>query len=329
MNDLERIKEVILGSNRFLITSHENPDADAIGSMLSLGQALSKLDKLTVFYNKDGLPEFLKFLPGSEEIVSSLESISGDFDCTMIVDSTGPSRVGNDFEKFLDNGRCGTTIIVDHHTTNKQSVDLYLLDPNSSSTGMMIYFLIKSLNIDVNPDIATNLYTTIIGDTGSFRHSNTNPQTFRVAAELVEYGAKPSEISQALYESETPERLKLIGLILPTLEVTDNGRIASVVLKKEMYSESGTNKQDTDGIVNLPRSIKGIQVAVLFSELDKIDEDESIWKVSLRSKGEVDVSMIAERFCGGGHKKAAGCVMKGSLKDVKQKMYSILSKGII
>jgi len=329
VNDLERIKEVILGSNRFLITSHENPDADAIGSMLSLGQALSKLDKLTVFYNKDGLPEFLKFLPGSEEIVSSLESISGDFDCTMIVDSTGPSRVGNDFEKFLDNGRCGTTIIVDHHTTNKQSVDLYLLDPNSSSTGMMIYFLIKSLNIDVNPDIATNLYTTIIGDTGSFRHSNTNPQTFRVAAELVEYGAKPSEISQALYESETPERLKLIGLILPTLEVTDNGRIASVVLKKEMYSESGTNKQDTDGIVNLPRSIKGIQVAVLFSELDKIDEDESIWKVSLRSKGEVDVSMIAERFCGGGHKKAAGCVMKGSLKDVKQKMYSILSKGII
>ncbi len=329
MNDLERIKEVILGSNRFLITSHENPDADAIGSMLSLGQALSKLDKLTVFYNKDGLPEFLKFLPGSEEIVSSLESISGDFDCTMIVDSTGPSRVGNDFEKFLDNGRCGTTIIVDHHTTNKQSVDLYLLDPNSSSTGMMIYFLIKSLNIDVNPDIATNLYTTIISDTGSFMYSNTNPQTFRVAAELVEYGAKPSEISQALYESETPERLKLIGLILPTLEVTDNGRIASVVLKKEMYSESGTNRQDTDGIVNLPRSIKGIQVAVLFSELDKIDEDESIWKVSLRSKGEVDVSMIAERFCGGGHKKAAGCVMKGSLKDVKQKMYSILSKGII
>jgi len=329
VNDLERIKEVILGSNRFLITSHENPDADAIGSMLSLGQALSKLDKLTVFYNKDGLPEFLKFLPGSEEIVSSLESISGDFDCTMIVDSTGPSRVSNDFEKFLDNGRCGTTIIVDHHTTNKQSVDLYLLDPNSSSTGMMIYFLIKSLNIDVNPDIATNLYTTIIGDTGSFMYSNTNPQTFRVAAELVEYGARPSEISQALYESETPERLKLIGLILPTLEVTDNGRIASVVLKKEMYSESGTNKQDTDGIVNLPRSIKGIQVAVLFSELDKIDEDESIWKVSLRSKGEVDVSMIAERFCGGGHKKAAGCVMKGSLKDVKQKMYSILSKGII
>ena len=116
---------------------------------------------------------------------------------------------------------------------------------------------------------------------------------------------------------------------IPTLDVTDNGRIASVVLKKEMYSESGTNRQDTEGIVNLPRSIKGIQVAVLFSELDKIDEDESIWKVSLRSKGEVDVSMIAERFCGGGHKKAAGCVMKGSLKDVKQKMYSILSKGII
>ncbi|MFQ5787475.1 MAG: bifunctional oligoribonuclease/PAP phosphatase NrnA, partial [Thermodesulfobacteriota bacterium] len=306
MNDLERIKEVIFVSNRILITSHENPDADAIGSMLSIGLALNKLDKLTVFYNKDGVPEVLKFLPCSEEIVSSLDLISGNFDCTLIVDSTDTSRVGDNFKNFLYTGRCGTTIIVDHHKTNKHSVDLYLLDPNSSSTGMMIYFLIKSLNIDITPDIATNLYTTIIGDTGSFRHSNTNPQTFRVAAELVEYGAKPSEISQALYESETPERLKLIGLVLPTLEVTNNGQVASVVLRKEMYTISGTNREDTDGIVNLPRSIKGIQVAVLFSELDKIDEDESIWKVSLRSKGEVDVSMIAERFCGGGHKKAAG-----------------------
>ncbi len=329
MNDLQRIKEVILSSNRFLITSHENPDADAIGSMLSIGLALKKLDKLTVFYNKDGVPDVLRFLPGADGIESSLDLISGDFDCTMIVDSTDTSRVGNGFIGYLDTKRCGTTIIVDHHKTNKHSADLYLLDPKSSSTGMMIYPLIKSLNIDITPDIATNLYATIIGDTGSFRYSNTYPQTFRVAAELVEYGAEPSEISQALYESETPEKLKLIGLVLPTLELSDNGQIASVVLKKEMYTKTGTNSQDTDGIVNLPRSIKGIQVAVLFNELGRIDNDKSLWKVSLRSKGKVDVSTIAERFSGGGHKKAAGCVIEGSLRDVKREVYSLLSEDIM
>jgi bifunctional oligoribonuclease and PAP phosphatase NrnA len=328
VNDLQKILEVILASKRILVTSHENPDADAIGSMLSVALSLNNIGKLNILYNKDGVPDNLKFLPGSSKVRNSFDLIEGDFDCTIIVDSTNSSRVGNEFQNIINSRSIGTLIIIDHHQTKQGSGELYLINPESSSTGMIIYTLIKSLNVEVTSDIAINLYTSIIGDTGSFRYSNTHPETFRVAAELVEYGANPAEISQALYESEKPEKLRLIGLGLSTLEIAYAGRIASIVLKKEMYAKTGTHRSDTEGIINLPRSIKGIEVAILFTELEN-NNYESIWKVSLRSKGEVDVARIAERFCGGGHKRAAGLVVKGSLEEVKKIMYETINQAFI
>ncbi|MBI4228296.1 MAG: bifunctional oligoribonuclease/PAP phosphatase NrnA [Deltaproteobacteria bacterium] len=328
MNNLVRVVEVIQDSKHILITSHERPDADAIGSMLALGLALTLFDKEIVYYNKDGVPKVLEFLPGSKSVIKSLANVRGSFDCTIILDCTDASRVGKEFLNFMNGKRCGTSVIVDHHQTTSVTANLYLLNPGFSSTGMIIYSLIKRLRLEINPDIATNLYTTIIGDTGSFRYSNTSPETFRVAAELVEFGANPSEISQALYESDTPERLQLIGLAIPTLEITENGRIASVVLNKEMFNKTCTTSEDSEGIVNYPRSVKGVEVAVLFNELDKINHLESFWKVSLRSKGEVDVAMIAENFCGGGHKRSAGCILKGSLSDVKHRIYSSIIKKL-
>jgi phosphoesterase RecJ-like protein len=329
VNNLVRVVEVIQNSRRILITSHEKPDADAIGSMLALGLVLTRFDKDVVCYNKDGVPKVLEFLPGSRSVIKSLTNVRGNFDCTIILDCTDVSRVGKEFLNFISGKSCGTSVIVDHHQTTRATADLYLLDPVFSSTGMIIYLLIRKLNLEINPEIATNLYTTIIGDTGSFRYSNTSPETFRIAAELVEYGANPSEISQALYESDTPERLQLIGLAISTLEFLENGRIASVVLNKEMFNRTCTSSEDSEGIVNYPRSVKGVEVAVLFNELEKINNSESIWKVSLRSKGEVDVAMIAETFCGGGHKRSAGCMLKGSLNDVKHRIYGSISEKLI
>lgn len=329
MNNLVKAVEVIRNSKRILITSHERPDADAIGSMLALGLGLTQFDKEVICYNKDGVPKALEFLPGSGSVIKSLTDVGGSFDCTMILDCTDVSRVGREFLNFMSENDYGTSVIVDHHQTSRPSADLCLLDPALSSTGMIIRLLIRKLDVEINREIATNLYTTIVGDTGSFRYSNTNPETFRVAAELVESGADPSEISQALYENDTPERLQLLGQAISTLEFVGDGRVASVVLNMEMFTKTCTKGEDTEGIVNYPRSVKGVEVAVLFHELERISNSESYWKVSLRSKREADVAMIAEAFCGGGHKRSAGCMLKGSLSDVKNRIYSSIIEKLV
>jgi phosphoesterase RecJ-like protein len=327
LSDLERIVQVVREGKRFLITSHENPDGDAIGSMLGLGLALEMAGKDVVFYNKDGIPRVLEFLSGSEKVNSSLNSIQASFDCTLIVDCTDTSRVGKEFERFIVSGRCGTKVIVDHHQTNKPSAELYLLNPDASSTGMIIYFLLQTLSLKITPDIAKNLYTTIVVDTGSFRYSNTSHETFRIAADLVELGADPWEISRAIYESEPIAKLKLLGVVLRTLEVSEDGRLAWVFVDREMLKMTGTSREDTEGIVNFPRSIKGVEVAMLFREEEPGDNDRPRWKVSLRSNGGVNVSLIAERFGGGGHKRAAGCLIAGTLTDVKSRLFSIINEA--
>ena len=318
-NELQRILELITVSKRILITSHENPDGDAIGSMLGLGLGLEQLGKEVVYYNKDGVPELLRFLPQSDRIGKSLKDIHGKFDIAFALDCTGTNRVGEEFESFLKSGRSRHAVIVDHHKTNNSSADFHLLDPASSSTGIIIYSLLKALSVEIDNSIAENIYTTIVGDTGSFRYSNTNPGTFRVAAELVEHGADPAEVSEALFESEPFRKLKLIGLVLNTLEVSDDKKIASVYIDTSMFAESGACREDTEGLVNIPRSLKGVEVAVLFRE--EWGSGGTLWKVSFRSKGEVDVAEIAESFGGGGHKRAAGCSIPGSLKEVKDKIF--------
>ena len=326
-SDLETILGLIKDAKRVLISSHENPDGDAIGSMLGLGLALEQMGKEVVFYNKDGVPELLRFLPRSEKIGDSIADLKGSFDVVFAVDCTGTNRAGAEFEDFLGSGRGGKVVIMDHHQTNGPSADYHLLDPHASSTGIIVYSVLKRLPVEIDSDIAKNLYTTIIGDTGSFKYSNTNPETFRVAAELVERGADPADISEALFESEPLRKLKLIGLVLPTLEVSKDKRIASVYVDKGMYSQSGASREDSEGIVNIPRCIKGVEVAALFRE--ESGRDGQSWKVSLRSKGDVDVAKIAEGFGGGGHRKAAGCTLEGSLEDAKKKMFGAIEEALL
>lgn len=318
-SELDRILELIRGSKRILISSHENPDGDAIGSVLALGLGLEQIGKEVVLYNKDGVPEILRFLPQSDRIRKSLKDVEGKFDIAFALDCTGTQRAGEEFEDFLRAGRCRRVVIVDHHQTNNSSADLHLLDPHSSSTGVIVYSVLKSLSVEIDNAIAENVYTTIIGDTGSFRYSNTNPETFRVAAELVERGVDPAEVSEALFESEPLRKLKLIGLALATLDLSADKRIASVFVDRNMFAESGARREDTEGIVNIPRSIRGVEVAVFFRE--EAGKDGSLWKVSFRSKGDVDVAKIAEAFGGGGHKRAAGCSIPGSLTEAKNKIF--------
>ncbi len=325
-SEIQKLEDLIRESKNILITSHENPDGDALGSMLSLGLGLKKIGKEVTFYNKDGVPEILEFLPHSENIVSSLSSVSGLFDIAFALDCTATSRAGIEFEEYAKSENCKNVVIVDHHETTGSDADLHLLDQNASSTGIIIYRILNSLDIELDKSIAENIYTTIVSDTGSFSYSNTNSETLRIAAELVDIGVDPSQISQALYENEPLRKLELFKLVIPTLEITKDKIIASIFVDKKMFHETATTRQDTEGMVNIPRSIKGVDVAMLFRQEGQDSDPE--WKVSLRSKGRVNVAKIAEGFGGGGHARAAGCSLKGSIQEVKSKVISNVQEAL-
>lgn len=323
-NNLEEIIKEIEQAQRILITSHENPDSDAIGSMLALSLGLKKIGKEVLLYNKDGVPEVLSFLKGSDEIVSSLDDLDDNYDLCFVLDCPSLDRPGSGFKEYISQKSSAKIIIVDHHETRGSEGDIRLIDTRASSTGVLIYSILKAGSIELDPDIAESIYVTILGDTGSFMYSNTNAETFRIAAELVLAGARPEFVSQALYENEPLRKIKLQGLVVKTLEIADENRIASVYIDREMYENSGTTKEDAEGMVNIPRSIKGVEVAFLLRQEDA----KPYWKVSLRSKGEVDVSSLAQRFGGGGHKKAAGCRVSGAREEAMKKIYDAIKEAL-
>jgi len=326
MTDFDKMLDLIRNSATILIASHENPDGDALGSTLSLGLGLSKIGKKVVCYNKDGVPEMLEFLPHSDSVESSLDSITGPFDIAFAVDCTSTSRAGLEFEEYAKSENCKKVVIIDHHQTTGSDADFHFLDEHSSSTGILIYKILIALEIELDKDIAENIYTTIVSDTGSFSYSNTNSDTLRIAADLVDIGVEPSRISEALYENEPLRKIELLKLVMPTLDISDDETIASLYVDKHMYDETGTTRQDTEGLVNIPRSIKGVDVALFFRQEGSVEELE--WKVSLRSKGRVNVAKIAEGFGGGGHARAAGCSVKGTISEVKARVISSVREAL-
>ena len=323
-NELSTLLDLINRSKRVLIASHQNPDGDALGSTLSLGLGLQKIGKEVVMYNSDSVPEILEFLPHSNKIFNSLKSVTPPFDIAFAVDCTDTARAGIAFKEYAKSDNCDKVIIIDHHETTGSDADLHILDSDASSTGVIIYRILKSLGIEVDKEISENIYTTIISDTGSFNYSNTNSETFQIASELLKSGVNPSQISQALYENEPLRKLELFKVAMPTLDITLNKDIASIYVDKNMYDETGTTREDTEGLVNIPRSIKGVEVALLFRQ-----EGDSDWKVSLRSKGRVNVAKIAEEFGGGGHARASGCSLKGSIVEVKAKVISRIEEALL
>lgn len=326
MIDFKNVLKVVHESQNFFITSHLNPDSDALGSMLGLALGLLEINKNVFLYNRDGVPRILQFMPGSIMINTSFEKIDEFRDVLFILDCSNLYRVGDELaEKFNEIKFC-SSITIDHHDTHEGFADISIIDKTASSTGMIVYKLLKSLGVKINKDIATNIYATIVGDTGSFKYSNTTPETLNLAAELMGFGADPESISKNLYENESVNKLQLLSLALLTLEISNNKKIASVSVTESMFKNSCTEREDSEGLINYPRSINGIEVAVLFREED---HNGNSWKISLRSKGDTDVAKIAGLFGGGGHKKAAGCTIDGKLDDVKKKIYSAINKELL
>jgi phosphoesterase RecJ-like protein len=308
---LKRIAERIRQEKRFLIASHENPEGDAIGSVLALGLALRELGKNVMMLNQDPIPEILLFLPGAEEIVHQVPE-NERFDVALTLDCGDKKRLGKEFNKMA---QIGMLINVDHHVSNTQFGDLNLVDPTASSTAEMIYDLLREIPVKMNPAIAENLYTGILTDTGSFHYSNTTAKTFAVARACILAEVDPWKVAENIYESQPLARLHLLPLVLETLESEEDGRVSSVVVTQEMLAKTGATPALTEDFINYPRSVKGSEVAVLFREVNP-----EKYRVSFRSRGKIDVSRISQVFQGGGHPNAAGCTIDGTLQEVKAKV---------
>ncbi len=309
---LKKINDLIAAHSSFLITTHESPDGDAIGSSLALANYLVELGKDVTIHTCDCVPEIYQFLPMADAITTSLPD--RDYDVCFVLDVGEFRRAG----KQIGNcSRIGSFINIDHHKTSEQFGTVNFIDTQAAATGVLIHRLIKNAGGSISLATAHCIYVALITDTGSFRYSNANTEAFSVAGEMISKGVNAWDISSRLYESQPRSRIELLSLALSTLAFSPCGRFASLAVTLDMYAKTGTDAELTDGFVNYPRSVKGVEVAIFFRQLS-----EDSYKVGFRSKGVVDVSGLAEGFGGGGHRNAAGCVVDGCLAEVREKVYS-------
>lgn len=317
-NELETICHVFRERGRFLIACHENPEGDAIGSELALALALRKAGKTATVLNSDPVPDNLLFLPGADSVRS--EEDGSRYEVAVIVDCGSlerTGRVGSELRK------CPLTVNIDHHVTNGRHGDHCLIDPEAAATGVLIYRILSALEIPFDEQIAVNLFVAILTDTGSFRYSNANPEAFDVAGEMVRRGVDPWSVAEQVFETQPRERISLLGRVLASLEFDGDGRIAAITTMRKDLDEFRSRKDSLEGFINYPRSIAGVEIAVAFRE-----EGDGTYRVSLRSKGKVDVARIATGFGGGGHRSASGCSVHGTLPDVKRRVFEALRKAL-
>lgn len=302
-----------------LLFSHVSPDGDCIGSMLALGIALESLGKKIYYFNSGPVPANLRFLPGAGRISGSLpDPIS---ETIIFIDCSDAERVDGLVTRELLAGK--NVINIDHHISNNQYGTLNWVDFSAAATGEMIYQLIKKLKIPISKDIAINLYTAIITDTGRFSYSNTTDNSFRIAAELVKTGINLADINSVLFERKTLSQMKLLKKALTNLELLEDGKLAVIVLSHQDFEECGAEESLSEGLVNYARSIENVEAAALLKETD----NQEI-KVSLRSNSWLDVNRVAFRFGGGGHVRAAGCNLKLPLAQAKESIVAALEEAL-
>ncbi len=304
---------LITSAKSFFIATHINPEGDAIGSAAALAIALESIGKDIYLFDRDPVPEVYRFLPHSEGFTNIIPAST--FDVMIIVDCGDIERIGSKAPESRHRA------VIDHHITERPFGDIRWVTPHASATGEMIYSLLNSLGIKITRDIAVNLYTAIVTDTGFFRYANTTPDAMMTCGELIDLGVDPSEVNEAVSESFSLNKFKLLSRVLSTIQM--DGKTAWLTVTNQMYEETGTSAADTENFVNYPLIIRGIAVSVLFRQLDP-----DLWKISLRSKRRLDVASIAEEFGGGGHKNAAGCNVKGDLHYVRDLVINSVKRAI-
>jgi bifunctional oligoribonuclease and PAP phosphatase NrnA len=308
----DEIVDALHHANRIVLLSHVRPDCDAIGSQLALALSLRELGKQVIAWNEDGLPESYRFLERSE-LIQKPPSEAQDFDIAIALDTATQPRLGTPLSAIRS---VGQWINIDHHAGNPGYGDLVHIDTTVPATGQIIYELLQSKNLPFGHAAAVAIFAAISTDTGSFRYPRTSARTFQIASELVNLGVDAAAIAIKLYESYPKRRILLLGEILPRARFDADDRVVSMAVTEEMKVRLRIQPDDLDGLIDTVRTINSIIVAVFFEELS----DGKV-RLSMRSKDDrVDVNKICSEFGGGGHLRAAGARVRGTLDDVRNKI---------
>jgi phosphoesterase RecJ-like protein len=302
------------------ILSHVRPDGDALGSQLALALSLEKLGKTVRVWNEDGMLEKYSFLPRAE-LLTKPPSAKEDIDLVVALDTAVQTRLGTTLDAL---GSSKMMINIDHHPSNPGYGDLVYIDPVAPATGQILFELFKDQELPMTQEIAENLYVAISTDTGSFQYPNTTARTFEIAAELTRAGVDVGRVSQLLYENYPRRRIELLRELLGTMRFEAKGCVASFSLSLETANRLGVLPEDNEGLIDHLRAIQGVIVAVFFEELP-----EGKVRVSMRSKSDsADVCAICMKFGGGGHTRAAGARIRGTLAEVEQKVLEAICEVI-
>jgi len=312
-NRLAEAIRFIEEGDRFLVVSHLHPDGDAVSSTLAVGWILHKLGKAFSMVNEDGLPAKFGYLWGSSQFIRfSPDQSAGEFSRIIAVDCADFARIGEARACF---GPDAALLNIDHHPTNDHFGRVNVVCPDAAATVEIVHDMAERMGIEIDADFATCIYTGLLTDTGGFRYSNTTPKVLRTAAKMLEAGAEGSRLAGLLLERTTFGQTMLLRLALNRMERSKNGKMAWTYVTVQDIADTNATPEDTEGLVNYPRNIEGVEVGILFKEMP----DGEV-KVSLRSNESADVSVIAKSMGGGGHAKAAGCTMSGALKDCMERM---------
>lgn len=318
--DWQPVIDAIGQADSILLTTHCNPDGDGIGSQLALYEALLALGKKPVMHNRDGIPRIYRFLEHAGQVQQGDWPAMEDAPELIIsLDCGSFNRLAMP-EAYLQ-GR--TLVNIDHHASNKSFGNVNVIEHRYCATGAMVFDLLLAMDVTITATIASAIYTAVLTDTSRFRLANATADVYRMAADLIDAGAEPWPISVAVYESHSLGGLNILKLCLDTLEINDDGRSAWIYVNQEMYEQAGANVEDTEGLIDHVRSIENVEVAVLIRSHEAGDDR---WKVNFRAKTFADVGSLASQLGGGGHKHAAGCVMRGDFTEVRSKVRQAVSQ---
>lgn len=310
---LEEIAALLLAQDKLILCPHVSPDGDALGSTLALKMALEKAGKKVTVMVDDDVPKAFGFLPQIDCFVKPADGEVLEADLLVVLDASSLDRIG----KVAQAVKAKAVANIDHHISNTQFADYLYLNTEAAATAEILCNLVEKLGITPDKDLATCLYTGIYTDCGSFRYANTTPGTMRAAAKLLEYGARPNEISDAL-GTNTRANIEMLGKVLQTLAFYNDGKISTLEINSDLYDKD----VNTDNFISFARYIEGVDVAVLFKAVEP-----AVTRVSMRSQ-DTDVAAIALSFGGGGHVRAAGCTVELPLEQAKAKVLEAIGKAL-
>ncbi len=310
MNSLKDVINEISSSKLIGITYHTSPDGDALGSALALSKALNKICKRNYIISKEKIPRDFSYLNADHIINGEEVTIKENTDCLIALDCGNTERLSGDFQFHSRNFKI---INVDHHLSNDRYGDINYVNTDAAATAEIIYDIIKEFEIEIDEDIAKCIYTSLITDTGSFRHSGTSSKTHNIAGELIDIGIDFSAIHREVFDNKPLEKLKLYGKVFDTIEMFYNRKVCFMTITESILDELAIEDSDTSDVISFGTQIDTVEVVALFKE------NKEGTKISIRSKNNVDVRKVAEAFGGGGHTKASGCFIKNtSLEDAKK-----------